>query len=460
MLLLLNQKNNFSILVILLVLAITPITNSQVDLLPDLICDQNQLYDREIDTSIIAGRKHLRLSVGAANIGLGHLELRGETGDFPIDVVQRIYRSDGSFWERLAGQFDYHPTHEHIHFSDWAVYNIREILPYDSVGQVVASGGKVTFCIVDWILYDNTLPNFEGALYNGCGSLLQGLSVGYMDVYSKELPDQWIDITDLLPSAYWLEAVIDPSDSILEADESNNNAMIKIDLCESTNYLIPADDSLIFERVEAPPFTQIRIDISAKNLLQLREITIPINWSGDVDLEFESISTLGHRTEYFEVVEISVKDYNNNRAAFQLQPSLDDSQPDLPPGNGTILSVYFSTGLGNIGDSTQILTTSVNGKFLEFGTACYGFEPDLISGVVTISCCNDTRGNIDGDFLNEVNISDLTYLVDFMFKEGPPISCEKEADLNGSNTIDIADLTYFVNYFFKSGPAPLPCSDL
>ena len=73
------------------------------------------------------------------------------------------------------------------------------------------------------------------------------------------------------------------------------------------------------------------------------------------------------------------------------------------------------------------------------------------------SCCVGIRGNVDGDDEDIVDISDLVYLVDYMFTGGPPPPCEEETDMNGDGSIDIADLVYLVDYMFNSGPAPVPC---
>lgn len=77
------------------------------------------------------------------------------------------------------------------------------------------------------------------------------------------------------------------------------------------------------------------------------------------------------------------------------------------------------------------------------------------------SCCIGTRGNVDGDPLDELNISDLLYFVDFAFLnppgDAPP--CPEEADVNSSGTLDVADILYLVDYMFLAppGPDPDPC---
>jgi hypothetical protein len=55
---------------------------------------------------------------------------------------------------------------------------------------------------------------------------------------------------------------------------------------------------------------------------------------------------------------------------------------------------------------------------------------------------------LDGD----VNVADLTYLVAYEFKDGPPPADLNAADVNGSCGVDIADVTRLVGFMFKSGP--------
>jgi hypothetical protein len=57
---------------------------------------------------------------------------------------------------------------------------------------------------------------------------------------------------------------------------------------------------------------------------------------------------------------------------------------------------------------------------------------------------------------NDVNVADLTYLVAFMFRSGPPPLVLNAADVNGSCDVDIADVTFLVAYMFKTGAAPVP----
>ena len=77
-------------------------------------------------------------------------------------------------------------------------------------------------------------------------------------------------------------------------------------------------------------------------------------------------------------------------------------------------------------------------------------------------CILPIRGNVDYDPGDEIDISDLVYLVDYMFSGGPEPPCWPEGNIDGNGPddnsgIDISDLVYLVDYMFTGGPAPVEC---
>ncbi len=168
----------------------------------------------------------LRVSTATPNVGAGPLELHGSSTS--PGVYQRIFRTDGSSYDRFAGNFTFHPGHGHLHFDNWINLHLRAVLTNDAVGDIIVSGDKTSFAIIDLIHYDAALPGSPTSIQYG-GGLTQGLSVGWADVYSAYLQDQWIDVTDVPSGRYWLEAIVDPANSILESDETNNATRILID---------------------------------------------------------------------------------------------------------------------------------------------------------------------------------------------------------------------------------------
>jgi hypothetical protein len=82
----------------------------------------------------------------------------------------------------------------------------------------------------------------------------------------------------------------------------------------------------------------------------------------------------------------------------------------------------------------------------------------------TDGCCTPPmRGNVDGltGPSGEIDVADLSYLVDYLFKGGPEPPCIDEANVDGvigpGGPIDVADLSYLVDYLFKGGPQPVSC---
>jgi len=78
----------------------------------------------------------------------------------------------------------------------------------------------------------------------------------------------------------------------------------------------------------------------------------------------------------------------------------------------------------------------------------------LLPVTVTIQdfICGDADGNGEGPL-----VTDLVFLVDYIFKGGPPPPVLAAGDANGldGDLINVADLSYLVDYLFKGGPPPI-----
>lgn len=176
-------------------------------------------------------RKWLRFSNSVLNAGQGALELRGvsdpETGK--TMVVQNIYTEEGDIVEVEVGEFVYHPGHNHWHFDDFARYELRSLGDNGELERLVAVNEKVGFC-----LRDNSPSRLPGTsfqhVYIYCGRELQGISAGWVDTYEYDIEDQTLDITDLPDGVYALRSIANPSSLLWELDESNNEAIVIIEI--------------------------------------------------------------------------------------------------------------------------------------------------------------------------------------------------------------------------------------
>lgn len=175
------------------------------------------------------GSVHLRFSTISWNKGMGPLEIRAGAIDSlngKQEVIQRIYSDNGSYRDVSAGSFEWHPTHGHIHFNDYALYTLQ---PVNAPGASARIGSKTTFCIMDTTRVNTKLLGApKRAYYKTCGSSVQGMSVGWGDRYGYNLDGQSIDITGLPNGDYNLKIEIDPKSHMIESNETDNVSTVRI----------------------------------------------------------------------------------------------------------------------------------------------------------------------------------------------------------------------------------------
>jgi hypothetical protein len=72
-------------------------------------------------------------------------------------------------------------------------------------------------------------------------------------------------------------------------------------------------------------------------------------------------------------------------------------------------------------------------------------------------CCIGIRGDADGNGTDNT-VLDLTYIINDIFRGGPPSPCPEESDLDGDGSpATVLDLTFIINDIYRGGPAPGPC---
>jgi len=200
-------------------------------LLPDL--ETLPPSDLRIEINSTTGQRLLRLTNTVWNSGQGALELQGVLNRTTRnhDVWQHLYTGDGSTVKRLTGEFVWHPGHQHWHFGQFAVYELWSLSPEGDLDTLVATSGKLSFCTLETEVVGKDLPNFSRwRVYASCERNLQGLSVGWGDSYKAYLPGQAIEITGLADGQYALKSMADPDNLLQELDDTNNGAMIYVEI--------------------------------------------------------------------------------------------------------------------------------------------------------------------------------------------------------------------------------------
>lgn len=192
-------------------------------------------------------RRCLRFDQIIGNEGEGPLELRFQMEGFATNqpLLQRIYRSDGSFRERVADTYEFHATHAHFHYKNFGQPRLwlsnaqgERIAPHP-----VAVGDKVGFCPID---IENFAFGEKGDAarvytFERCNNptesdatgtyMVTGISPGWADVYNWFLADQYIEVSGVADGYYLLESIADPAATVVESHESDNSVEVLIRLC-------------------------------------------------------------------------------------------------------------------------------------------------------------------------------------------------------------------------------------
>jgi hypothetical protein len=217
---------------------------------PDLLLPDLQTlppYDLVIRVVSATDRKLLRLSNSILNGGPGAIEMLGvfnpATGK--TTVTQHIYKVDGTSLDYAAGEFVYHPGHQHWHLENFVSYEVWSLTRKGALDAVVAFSDKVSYCLQDDSRSD--IPGSSRRTYTQCDRKVQGISVGWIDTYTWDTEGQIVDITDVPDDLYALRSTVDPANRLWEVDDTNNSATVYIEIVDNRVRIV--DEASVLERL-------------------------------------------------------------------------------------------------------------------------------------------------------------------------------------------------------------------
>ncbi len=218
----------------------------------------------------------------------------------------------------------------------------------------------------------------------------------------------------------------------------------------TTKYVTVLADTLIGTTTMGEPDSLIEVTINACNTVPLRGMKIPVEYGGTLDLQYQGFSTEGCRTDYFQHKDNVTFDPYNKRLYFNLQ-NVSVDYPSLEEGSGPVLKVIFKIPAD--ADPEQYADIMVDGyssKTPYFYGPIVSYTPFLTNGTVALSFeCGDC--NHDGN----VNLIDITYLLTYLYDEGPAPIPSPSGDVDANGTLNLLDVTYLINYLYREGPDPI-----
>jgi hypothetical protein len=211
------------------------------DLLPDLDQETPDGVQVTTDMSGAIPRYHLGFDSAVDNRGAGPLIIAGHRSsqaEPQMIADQTIQESDGST-RTVPGvgrlQYVYSADHDHWHYLGFDHYELRRASDY----KLIAPDQKTGFCLGDRYDTDtqSTIPGEPAQpFYTGyCGrthtellSLVEGISVGYGDVYFANLEGQFVDLTGVAAGEYYLVHRVNADRRLVESNYANDASSLLI----------------------------------------------------------------------------------------------------------------------------------------------------------------------------------------------------------------------------------------
>ena len=160
----------------------------------------------------------LRFSYGVRNTGLGPMELQLGTGNqLERELIQRMYRANGTFVDRDAGIARYHKTHAHFHHHDAIGLRLYTVTDRKAGKLEAASAKRMKgFAHRNELLreWDNFYPTWT---MNGFGLL-----PGWSDIYEWDRPGNYVNFGLNGDGYYVVRMWADPVRGIRESNERDN----------------------------------------------------------------------------------------------------------------------------------------------------------------------------------------------------------------------------------------------
>ena len=222
-----TRQNALMLVAVLLALATTAAAQG----MPDLVLDTAELrdhvsYDLQSFAPTSCELQPVDLCVGGpgprALLRFSVLAVNQGTADLRLGVPPVIEPPN-------QGDFVYSACHMHFHFTSFARYELRE----PGTTTVIRPGQKRSFCVEDTRQVDTSVSSEKKYCCTAACQNLQGLQVGWGDLYPSTLPCQWIDITGVAPGDYDLCVFLN-TEGLLAEDPAGNSGCVPVTLTAPT----------------------------------------------------------------------------------------------------------------------------------------------------------------------------------------------------------------------------------
>jgi len=142
------------------------------------------------------------------------------------------------------------------------------------------------------------------------------------------------------------------------------------------------------------------------------------------------------KAAHYEIRYSSIPIGKDTTGWWNLATHLEDAPPPSPAGYSDFCLVR------NLSIEKQY--------FFAIKTADEAFNWSEISNIAEVPVLSCIDMNHD----SSIDILDAVYMLNYLYKDGPPIPPDVKSDIDGSGSLDIMDAIYLIDYKYKNGPLP------
>ncbi len=125
----------------------------------------------------------------------------------------------------------------------------------------------------------------------------------------------------------------------------------------------------------------------------------------------------------------------------------------MPPGNGIAAYLYFSLNDTGVAKIDKGIVPAGNPFYHVVGPLGL-FLPVFVASEYHIVPQDNPPGDVNQN--GGVDLADVVYLINYLFRDGPAPAYPPCADPNIDCWVSLTDVVYLINYLFRSGPEPQP----
>lgn len=191
----------------------------------------------------------------------------------------------------------------------------------------------------------------------------------------------------------------------------------------------------------------VKIPVYENNFLPCSKLVVALRFGhGSAPLTCDSVRFWGTRVENFPIKNVSVH-HGNQTILLTLQNT---SYP-LDPGSGLLANIYFTVDTPVVvGETLSIDSAVISGSYLDYTCILGDYAPHFQAGGIQVAAPKWGDANRD----DKVTVSDVIFLINYLFKGGPQSNPAYIGDANCDGSVTISDVVYLVAYLFKGGPPP------